>query len=210
MTQARDRAKVLPVMLAWISKLMQHSADTTEETAHKSRGRNIAVIAGLFLVAGLSWYLGQRFDSSTIERFGYVGIFLVSLLSNASVLLPLAPTIAVVIAGAWWLDPLWVAIVAAIGSAIGELVGYALGVTGKRALPETETVARLERWLRHHTTGMVVLFILAAVPNPAVDIAGILAGAVGYPWWTFLLVVTLGRLLRYGLLAVGASFWVGS
>lgn len=167
-----------------------------------------AIIAGLAIVSLGAWFLSRELDSATVERFGYLGIFVISLLANASVFLPVAPTMALVIAGTWWLNAVPVVIAAATGSALGELVSYAAGAGGRRALTGNKVVTLIDRWMRRRETAALTLFLLAAVPNPAVDVAGILAGAARYPWWAFLIVVSLGRVVRFSLLAAGVSFWV--
>ena len=45
--------------------------------------------------------------------------------------------------------------------------------------------------------GGAALFVLAAVPNPAMDIGGIAAGSLGYPIHRFLLWIFLGKLLKF-------------
>ncbi len=64
-----------------------------------------------------------------VERFGrwgYVGAFVISLIASATIVLP-APGIAVVIAMSAALNPYALGIVAGLGSAVGELSGYAAG-----------------------------------------------------------------------------------
>ena len=71
-----------------------------------------------------------------------------------------APGVAVAAAAGTFLDPLWVGIVAGLGSATGELSGYLLGYYGRRAVPtDTSRAWRLaergfrqrpQRLARHH------------------------------------------------------------
>ena len=53
----------------------------------------------------------------------------------------------------------------------------------------------MKRW------GPLAVFVLAFIPNPAFDIAGITAGALHMPVWQFLLAAWLGKSLRFILLA---------
>jgi membrane protein YqaA with SNARE-associated domain len=46
--------------------------------------------------------------------------------------------------------------------------------------------------------------VLSAVPNPAFELAGITAGAVGMRYWRFMLAVLIGKNVR-GLLQGGGS-----
>ena len=45
------------------------------------------------------------------------------------------------------------------------------------------------------------IFVLAAVPNPIFDFAGIAAGLMGMPWYEFLVWCVAGRIIRFILLA---------
>jgi membrane protein YqaA with SNARE-associated domain len=54
--------------------------------------------------------------------------------------------------------------------------------------------------------GMLTLFVLAAVPNPVFEIAGLTAGAVRMNFWRFLGPVTAGKVLRGLALAYIGEF----
>jgi membrane protein YqaA with SNARE-associated domain len=41
------------------------------------------------------------------------------------------------------------------------------------------------------------LFLLAAIPNPLFDVAGVAAGALRYPVWGFLVAVLVGKLVKF-------------
>jgi uncharacterized membrane protein YdjX (TVP38/TMEM64 family) len=45
--------------------------------------------------------------------------------------------------------------------------------------------------------GLWALFVLAVVPNPLFDIAGIIAGATKIPVYKYFLVVSLGKLVKF-------------
>src|SRR3989344_3765137 len=65
-----------------------------------------------------------------VASFGYLGVFLASLIGSASIILPV-PSFFVVIFAGTMLNPLAVGIVAGIGSAIGEMTAYAAGYGGR-------------------------------------------------------------------------------
>jgi membrane protein YqaA with SNARE-associated domain len=48
---------------------------------------------------------------------------------------------------------------------------------------------------------MLAIFLLAFIPNPVFDVAGIAAGALRIPVWKFIAATMLGRTLRFILLA---------
>lgn len=129
-----------------------------------------------------------------LEGYGYLGIFLISVLGNATVVLPV-PVILTAFIGGGIFNPLVVGIVTAVGAAIGELTGYLAGYGGKVVIKDNRKLEKIEGWM--HKYGMVVLFILAAIPNPLFDLAGIVAGATKIPVWKFLIVVWLGKLVKF-------------
>ncbi len=101
--------------------------------AQADQGRNVAghlVWARpliLILLIGLTvlilWMGGQI---QQLGRYGYPGIFLLNLLANATVILPL-PGVVVTSAFGAVLNPFWVSIAAGTGAALGELSGYFAG-----------------------------------------------------------------------------------
>ncbi|MFN7991705.1 MAG: VTT domain-containing protein [Candidatus Micrarchaeia archaeon] len=138
-------------------------------------------------------------DIAALSAYGYAGAFVISLLSSATILLP-APGWAAVAAMSKVLDPLLLGVCAGIGSAIGELSGYAAGDGTRDILNEKVRESRkihelVERY------GPAAIFVLAFIPNPLFDIAGIAAGGARISWWKFLLACACGRVLRYIVLA---------
>jgi len=147
----------------------------------------------------------------TVElgRYGvlaYPILFVVQTLMAATLFLP-APGLAFVVAAGAVLDPLWVGIVAGLGSATGELTGYLLGYYGRRAVPtDTSRIWRLtERGFRRW--GFVALIVLAFIPNPVFDVVGILAGSLRYPLGRFWLSTATGKILKLlGIAYLSAMF----
>ena len=96
--------------------------------------RVIALMAAIAItVAG---YL-LRDELQNLEVLGYPGVFLISLVSNATVVLPAPGFIVTIVAGSIF-NPILVAIAAAAGAALGELTGYLAGIQwarGVRTIP---------------------------------------------------------------------------
>jgi membrane protein DedA with SNARE-associated domain len=76
-------------------------------------------------------------------QYGYLGIFLISLLGAMSIFVPIPYTIVIFIlgglqdkAGNWIFDPLWIAVAAGVGAAIGEFSGYLIGFGGRKVIGE--------------------------------------------------------------------------
>ena len=140
-----------------------------------------------------------------IDDWAYLGTFVLALVTNAGVLIPVPYNAIVLQLVAVVQYPLLVAVLAATGSALGESTGWWVGSKGRAVLPTGgrvgRVVATLQRFTRRRRTAFVGLAVFAAVPNYAFDVAGLIAGAskVAYP--LFLVAVLSGRLVRFGLMA---------
>jgi membrane protein YqaA with SNARE-associated domain len=134
---------------------------------------------------------------------GYPAVFLISLIGNATIILP-TPSMAVVLGVAGALNPIAVGIVAGLGSALGEMTGYLAGVGGRVAVEDRDLYNRIERWMRQY--GLLAIFVLGLIPNPAFDVGGMIAGALKMPFWQFLLAAWAGKGLRLVIFALGGQF----
>jgi membrane protein YqaA with SNARE-associated domain len=165
-------------------------------------GKTFRVLVVL-LVLGISvaiFAFRDRF--AELATVGYSGIFLVSLLGNATIILP-APSLALVFAMGSALPPILVGLAAGAGEALGELTGYAAGFGGQAVIEDQKGYARLEAWMQRR--GAITVFVLSLIPNPFFDLAGISAGALRYPLWRFLIFCWLGKTIKTTLVA-----WAGS
>jgi membrane protein YqaA with SNARE-associated domain len=153
------------------------------------------VLTGLAMAA--LWLLRE---SGVLQNLGYVGVFIVGLLANATIFLP-APSWALTIAAGAALNPLPVALAAAMGEALGEITGYLAGSSGSIVLENREGYQKSARLMKRW--GVWFIMFLAFIPNPAFDFVGILAGALRMPVPKFLWGAFLGKFLRALLLAYG-------
>ena len=153
----------------------------------------------LLILVGSLWLAVNPVWTARLGHWGYVGAFLISLVASATIILP-APGIAVVIAMSTTFDPLLLALAAGIGSAIGELSGYLAGASGRALVPESRRVQfeRLQRLTDRY--GAVTLTLLAALPLPIFDFAGIVAGMIRMRIGTFLVAVSIGKTAKYAVL----------
>lgn len=140
---------------------------------------------------------------ANLAGYGYLGAFLISLLTSATIILPI-PGIAVIFALGATYDPYLVGLAAGAGSALGELSGYMAGYSGQGVLKKSKTYLRMEHWMRRR--GWVVIFVLSFVPNPIFDLAGAAAGILKYPVWKFLFFCFLGKTPR-SILTAFAGAW---
>lgn len=129
---------------------------------------------------------------------GYLGAFGVAGIANASVILPV-PYYPVIARLGQVFAPEGIVVAAAAGSALGEAVAFFVGRAGRGAAVETRFYQWARRQMDRRWRAALLLFLLSAPPNPAFDVAGLLAGALGIPLWLFLLMVFLGRIIRMGL-----------
>ncbi len=160
----------------------------------------------VILVLGLSvaiFLFRHRF--AELAAVGYPGIFLVSLLGNATIVLP-APSLALVFAMGSALPPPLVGLAAGAGEALGELTGYAAGFGGRVVIENEERYRRLVAWMQR--AGGPTIFVLSLIPTPFFDLAGIAAGTLRYPLRRFLLFCWLGKTIKTTLVAwAGARSW---
>jgi membrane protein DedA with SNARE-associated domain len=155
--------------------------------------------AAFLLAAGLTvgiYYFRDSFQH--LASFGYIGIFLLSILANATIILP-APGVAFVFGMGAVFNPLLVALAAGAGAAIGELSGYLAGYSGQTILQRTAYEQQLEGWMRKNGDWTILVF--AFIPNPLFDIAGMIAGMLKMPLWKFLLFCWIGKTLKMLLFA---------
>jgi membrane protein YqaA with SNARE-associated domain len=165
-------------------------------------------VYGLGLVAlsvGLVYllrYLVAHFDISVREyaTTAYLVVFVTTLVSNASIFVPVAIHMFVMIAVASTWNPLITAFVASVGGTLGEITGYYAGYLGKRiAIGEnTPGYGRLVEWMKRY--GPWAIFLISLQPVLPVDIAGLVAGASRIPLWKFLLPCWAGKFPKYVLL----------
>ncbi|XP_076937344.1 vacuole membrane protein KMS1-like isoform X2 [Bidens hawaiensis] len=104
------------------------------------------------------------------------------------------------------------AILWGLGTALGELPPYfisrAASISGKKIDAAEELAATstedngvasklnyMKRWLLSHAQylNFFTILILASVPNPLFDLAGIMCGQFGIPFWEFFLATLIGK-----------------
>lgn len=165
------------------------------------------ILLGLLVTAaniGIYWL---NIDYRIFGAYAYLGVFLVTLIANATTIVPV-PYITIVACIAGQSNNLvLVALAGGLGSVLGESVAFFIGRSGRAIAEETRFYEWVKRQLQHPWRAFVVLFGLAAPINPAFDVAGLAAGALGVPYWIFFTAVLLGRMIRFGLLALAGAQW---
>lgn len=128
-----------------------------------------------------------------LADYGYIAVFIVGLVSNATIILPV-PGLAVSSLMGGVFNPWLVGVVGGVGQALGELSGYMVGYSGHTLVDENLTYERLSRWMSRH--GMLTVFLLAVIPNPLFDLGGVAAGALRMKVWRFLLSCAVGKVIK--------------
>ena len=174
------------------------------------KGRVLPIL-GIATVVVITVIIVLYRDSITqLGALSYPGIFLVSMLWNATVLVPIP---------SFWiyfglgtipgLHPALIGLAGGSGAAVGELTSYMAGYSGRAILKleKRKIYDRVQRWIKKWGFGVIFGFNL--VPVFPFDLFGIAAGALRFPLWKFYLACLAGRTLAYGAIAfAGAQGWI--
>ena len=157
----------------------------------------VVVIAITLYIYSLRGHVGQ------LGRYGYLGIFLLSILANATVILP-APGLALTFAAGGVFAPFWVGVVAGAGAALGELSGYLAGFSGQAIIENRPIYERFKNWMKRY--GPLTILLLAFIPNPFFDLAGMASGALRMPVPRFLFWCVLGKIAKMLIFAYAGAY----
>jgi membrane protein YqaA with SNARE-associated domain len=184
----------LAFFATWRFDYPASSAASWSTVALKQPYLNITRILALLAVLAITVVVFLLRDhADELAVYGYPGIFLISFLSYATVLLP-APGVAVVFAMGAVFNPIAVAIAAGTGAALGETTGYLVGFSGQGIAERADIYDRLTGWM--HKYGAWTILVLSAIPNPFFDIAGLVAGTLKMPYLKFLVSCWIGQVIK--------------
>ena len=148
----------------------------------------------LFIIIGLTCILFiYRDELQKLAYLGYGGIFILSILANVTLLLPLPGVVLTSAMGAIF-NPFWVAIAAGLGAAIGEITGYLAGYSGQIIVDQSEWYKKLSDWVKRY--GNIAILVIAIIPNPFFDLAGMAAGMLKLPLHEFLFWCSIGKIIK--------------
>ena len=165
----------------------------------------------IFVTVGWLYFRYPEFFES-LEGYGYLGVFVISLILNATVIVPVSAMAIISSLGGALPFPFLVGVVGGVGAAIGEMTGYVAGLAGRELLAKNKIYIRVEGWVQRW--GMMAVFVLSIFPF-LFDIVGIIAGATRMPVWKFLIACLLGRVILYIAVAyIGSALfgflpWLG-
>ena len=160
----------------------------------------IVIMVGIFY-----FYKNYPGRIDELKAYGYLGAFLISLIFNATIILPAGNFLVIATLGATLPSATLVGLVGGVGAAIGEITGYMAGYSGRVIVQRQGMYVRLEGWVKKW--GALAIFILSLVPF-FFDLAGIAAGILRLPFWKFFIACWLGRTILYIVIALaGARGW---
>lgn len=145
---------------------------------------------------------------------GPLGLFFAAIVAHATLFLPLPvdlvliPLSAIDFFGLGPVTPFLLGIIVAVGSSIGEMTGYFVGLAGintfeKMKTSEVSQLKVLKEKLEKF--GMPFIAFFAFMPLPF-DLLGIVAGLSRYSKKKYFVAGTVGRIPRYALLAYAGYF----
>ncbi|MGB4595432.1 MAG: VTT domain-containing protein [Anaerolineaceae bacterium] len=169
-----------------------------------SKLASVLIILGTILITVLVFVF--REEMQQLQNFGYLGIFLISIAANATIILPV-PGLAITTTMGAVFNPIGVAIAAGLGAAIGELTGYAVGRSGSGFISDRNLYLRLLDWMRNHPKwSFTVIIVMAFVPNPLMDVTGMVSGALAIPAWKYLAACAIGKTLKMLVFAYAGHY----
>ena len=182
-------------------------------TRHRLTQRIVPALALLFVIAitiSISVMYG-RFPEKLEEfkSYTYLGAFVISLLGNATIVLPAAVLLILTNMGivlymsVGLAGPIIIGILGGLGAGIGEITGYVAGYSGRTIILGNKRYTKIQGWLTRW--GSMTIFLLSIVPL-FFDLVGIAAGTLRFPLWKFIVVCTAGRIILYTGLILGAAF----
>ena len=153
----------------------------------------------------------QVFIAELFNNFGYLGLFIASLIANATIILPVPIDFLIFGIGAMSNNLFVVLIagfIAGLGAALGEMTSYLIGRMGHKGLEKVkpEDALKIERLTKRiKNKGIPIIALGAFTPFPF-DLIGIAAGLIKYDPKKFLIGALIGKIPRYILLGLAGYY----
>jgi membrane protein YqaA with SNARE-associated domain len=154
----------------------------------------VGVISLLIMI--LVGYFFNTFKN--YKHYGLFGITLLCLVGNIYFMSPAASLVSMI--GGRFYNIFLVGLFAAIGCIVGEVLTYNIGsATGEIALKQKNWYEPAKSYMIKN--GFLTVFIITCIPNPFVNVSGLLAGSLKYNFWEFLVASFLGNWVQYTITA---------
>jgi uncharacterized membrane protein YdjX (TVP38/TMEM64 family) len=170
--------------------------------SRETRLKLTRLLAFLAVIALTVFIYSIRDRAAEFEQYGYIGIFILSFMAYATIVLP-APGVAIIAAMGAVFNPLWIGVIAGAGAACGEAVGYIAGYSGQGIVEKAKIYEQLERFTKKF--GPLAVLVMSAIPNPLFDFAGAAAGALKMPVIHFFLACWAGETVKMLIFAYGGA-----
>jgi len=139
-----------------------------------------------------------------VKNYGYLGAFIVSLLGNVTIFIPIPFALVIYLCG-HFLNPLILGLVTGTASTIGELSAYIVGRGGRKVI-EAKYGHRLDsirKLIGGH--GMLVIFLFALLPLPE-DLLLIPLGMIKYDIRKLITAMFLGKTIMCLIIAYAGFY----
>jgi membrane protein DedA with SNARE-associated domain len=168
-------------------------------------------LIGVFAVSvGVAFVVFDLGEDDITGSWGYPVLWIISLLRASSVLIPIPGSGLTVAAGAVMEPlggipvPIAVGVTAGTAESIGEFTGYYAGLNGGRLMEGRKLYDTVRVWLGK--SPFATMFVMAFMPSPVFDVAGLAAGAARIPVRIFYPAILLGKIGR-GIVMAAAGYW---
>ncbi|MEK7603883.1 MAG: hypothetical protein AAB461_02055 [Patescibacteria group bacterium] len=175
--------------------------------------RHLAKITFLLLIIAMAfWTSGivknSDFVIELIRRFGYGGIFLISVVSGFNVAIPVPAVAFMPLFIASGLNIFAVIVIIAAGMTLADFIGFLLGKTGRRiavSALERNVLIKFERIKKKlDWSPTLILFLFASVAPFPNEIIVVPMAFLGYKFIHILLPVFFGNMIFNSIYAIGA------
>jgi len=176
----------------------------------------LAIILTFALAMAVIFY----YDSFKNQpNYSYIGLFIVSLIGGATVIVPV-PSLVVQFAMGAVLNPALVGLIAGLGSAAGGMAIYLAGRGGRRFFHQSEItfpksdnpvmrlLSRLTSWSKRR--GTLAIFVMSARFNPFFFPMAFAIGAARFKLWKFFLACWAGNTVKSFFVAYLGYYSLGS
>jgi membrane protein DedA with SNARE-associated domain len=164
----------------------------------KKVGKPILVLSVLFIIGLAAMAVLFRDQLRDFEEYGYLGAFVISILSGGTIIVYVPGVPVVFTLGGLVSFPFLVGIAAGAGEALGAFTFYLAGRGGQSLLTEKQksnrVYSKVEGWMTRH--GFLTLFLASAIYNPVFSVIAATAGAIRYPVWKFYLSCAMGKIVK--------------
>ena len=140
-----------------------------------------------------------------LGSWGYLGAFIISLISSATILLPAPGGAAVILMGRDF-NPYLLGAASGVGFSLGSLTAYVVGMQATK----TFATNRFLRWAGNtmHRFGPPIIFLFNLIPVLPMDFVGLTAGATRYPLVKYLWVATMANTVKMiALILLASTSW---